>query len=81
MSYTATRGGETVLSGGAPAAEGSIVELIPVFGDLPNDDEPAPVVWVNDASDLEGVDLEGAYVIAAVAAGLALTWASLHWIG
>ena len=67
MSYSATRDGENVLSGGAPAAEDAMIEIIPVFGTPGTDTEPAPVVWVGDASAMDGVSVEGAYVIAAVA--------------
>lgn len=64
MSYTASRDGETVLTGGAPAADGALVELVPVYGAPPADTEPARVVWVGDGSAMDGVDITGAYVIA-----------------
>ncbi|MEM1055017.1 MAG: M28 family peptidase [Bacteroidota bacterium] len=67
LSYTATRDGETVLSGCAPAAEGELVELFPVFGEVQSDDEPAPLMWVGDASEVDGMDVSGAYVLATVA--------------
>lgn len=66
MTYSATRDGESVLSGAIPAASGGMVDLIPYRGSV-SDSEAAPIVWVGDGSNLDGVDLAGAYAMGAVA--------------
>ena len=65
MSYTATRDGETILTGALPAGEGQEVALIPYLGEV-EDSSPAPLIWVGDGTAMDDLDVRGAYVMAAV---------------
>ena len=68
LTVTVRRGDDRVLESVVRAGDASGVALAPAYGSV-DDPSPAPLVYVGDGADLDGLDVDGAYALVVPGAG------------